>query len=251
MKCNKYYVPVDSRNTAYRAAEKIIERFPDRFYRHSVRIDLKKTIPVAAGLAGGSSNAAGVIIGLNDLLRLGMNLEEMCDLGMEIGADVPFCVMTLAADSRWKLEGGTNCALAEGIGEEITPLKPARMWCVLAKPPMSVSTAEVYRGLDGLSDYPHPDTDSLLKGLKNGNFQILKQGMGNVLENYTLKAYPEVDNVKKKMMEYNADMTLMSGSGPTVYSLYPGKKKAMYAYSRLKKELEERGCSVFLARTRV
>ena len=249
LKCNKYYVPVDSRNTAYKAAAKMIERFPERFRQRSVRIDLKKTIPVAAGLAGGSSNAAGVLVGLNDLLDLGMDLKDMCELGMEIGADVPFCVMTQAADPRWNLQGGTRCALAEGIGEKLTPLKPVRLWCVLVKPPLSVSTAEVYQELDKIRSYPHPDTEKLLNGLRTGNIHILTQGMGNVLENYTLNAYPEVDAVKKKMMAYNPEMTLMSGSGPTVYSLFPGKKKAMNVFTRLKKELEGIGCSVFLAKT--
>ena len=251
MKCNKYYVPVDARNTAYKAAEIIMNRFPEAFRHRSVRIDLKKNIPVAAGLAGGSSNAAGVIIGLNDYLNLGMDLRELCLTGAEIGADVPFCIMTLASEPRWKLEGGATCALAEGIGDQLTPLKPARMWCVLVKPPLSVSTAEAYRGLDSITDYPHPDTESVLKSLNTGNLQILQRGMGNVLEYYTLTAYPVVDAVKKEMQKYNKELTMMSGSGPTVYSLFPGKKKASLAYSKLCEKLEKEGMSVYLSKTLV
>ena len=249
LKCNKYYVPTDSRNTAYKAAEKVIEAFPEVFRKHSVRIDLKKNIPVAAGLAGGSSNAAGVIVALNHFLDLGMDLEQMCRIGAETGADVPFCIMTLAADPRWKTEGGAVCALAEGIGEELTPLKPLRLWSVLVKPRLSVSTAEVYKGLDSLSGYNHPDTDRLMEGMKDGNLYTLQQGMGNVLENYTLNAYPEVRRIKTLMMQYNSSMTLMSGSGPTVYSLFPGRKKALLAYNRLKEDLEDSGAAVILTKT--
>lgn len=251
LKCNKYYVPVDSRNTAYRAAEKLMSRYPDRFRGRSVRIDLKKNIPVAAGLAGGSSNAAGVIVGLNAFLDLGMDLGEMCRLGAEIGADVSFCIMTLAADPQWHLEGGATCALAEGIGEELTPLKPARLWCLLAKPPLSVSTAEAYKGLDALGEYPHPDTESMLQGLRTGNLQSLRRGMDNVLEQYTLKTWHQVAALKEQMRRYNPDMTMMSGSGPTVYSLFPGKKKAMQACSRLKESLEATDTFVYLAKTLV
>lgn len=249
LKCNKYYVPVDSRNTAYRAAEIMISRFPEHFHDHYVRIDLKKNIPVAAGLAGGSSNAAGVIVGLNHLLQLGMGLKEMCGIGAEIGADVPFCIMTLAADPRWKLQGGATCALAEGIGEDLTPLKPVRLWCVLVKPPLSVSTAEVYRGLDRIGEYPHPDTDTLLKGLRTGNLQVLQRGMGNVLEYFTLKNWPEVNAVKEEMLKHNKEMTLMSGSGPTVYSLFPGRKKAFLIYRLLKEKMESRGVFIAVGRT--
>lgn len=251
LKCNRYYVPTDSRNTAYKAAEKVMEAYPEIFRKHSVRIDIKKTIPVSAGLAGGSSNAAGVIVALNHFLDLKMDLDEMCRIGAGVGADVPFCIMTLAADPRWNIKGGTTCALAEGIGEELTPLKPVKMWCVLAKPKLSVSTAEAYRGLDELSGFSHPDTDRILEGLREGNFQIIQRGMGNVLENYTLMKYPEVSAVKKTMMKYNKDMTMMSGSGPTVYSLFPGRKKALLAFQRLKEEFEDSGVSVFLARTLV
>ena len=251
LKCNLYYVPTDSRNTAYKAAEKVMKAYPELFRKHSVRIDIKKTIPVSAGLAGGSSNAAGVIVALNHYLDLNMDLEEMCRMGAEVGADVPFCIMTLAADPRWRIKGGATCALAEGIGEDLTPLKPVRMWGVLAKPKLSVSTAEAYRGLDELSAYPHPDTDRILEGLREGNLPIVQRGMGNVLENYTLKQYPEVDAIKKTMMKYNKDMTMMSGSGPTVYSLFPGRKKALMAFNRLKEEFADSGVAVFLTKTLV
>lgn len=251
LKCNKYYVPVDSRNTAYKAAEIMMEDFPEAFADRGVRIDIKKTIPVAAGLAGGSSNAAGVIIALNEMLGLGMDLDDMCRKGVRVGADVPFCLMTLAADRRRRMEGGSTCALAEGIGEELTGLRSLKMWCVVVKPRLSVSTAEIYRDLDHVGTYSHPDTDRLLEGLREGNIHIVQEGMGNVLENVTAVKYPEVETVKKIMMKYNKEMTMMSGSGPTVFSLFPGKRRAVAAYSRLRSELEDLlpGAAVFMART--
>ena len=251
LKCNKYYVPTDSRNTAYKAAEMMIAAYPEIFRRHSVRIDIRKNIPVSAGLAGGSSNAAGVIVALNHFLDLGMDLRAMCEMGARIGADVPFCIMTLTSRGKWKQEGGASCALAEGIGDELTPLKPVRLWCVLAKPPLSVSTAEVYRGLDALDGYVHPEISRTLDGIRDGNLQILQKGLGNVLENYTLRQYPVVDALKTKMLRYNPDMTLMSGSGPTVYSLFTGRKKALLAYTRLRDELKGSGTEIFLTRTLV
>ena len=251
LKCNKFYVPTDSRNTAYKAAEKVIAAYPEIFRRHSVRIDIKKEIPVSAGLAGGSSNAAGVIVALNHFLDLGMDLKAMCEMGAQIGADVPFCIMTLVAKGKWKQEGGSFCALAEGIGDELTPLKPMKLWCVLAKPPLSVSTADAYRGLDALGEYEHPELSCVLDGLNEGNLRMIRKGMGNVLENYTLQAYPEVDALKKRMMRYNEEMTMMSGSGPTVYSIFSGRKKALLAYTRLRDELEGSNTDIFLARTLV
>lgn len=251
LKCNKYYVPTDARNTAYKAAEKVIQQFPEAFHGKSVRIDIRKNIPVAAGLAGGSSNAAGVIVALNHLLHLGMQMKELCRIGAQIGADVPFCIMTLLAHPRWGIEGGSTCALAEGVGDILTPLKPLRMWCLLAKAAFSVSTAEVYKGLDQLPEYPHPDTDQFLKGMKEGNLPVMQKGMGNSLEAYTLKKYPEVERIKQLMMKYNEAMTMMSGSGPTVYSLFSGRKKAQSAFRSIQDALEKTHTEVYLVRTLV
>lgn len=249
LKCDKYYVPRDERNTAFKATQAVMKAVPGPFGGVSVRIDIKKNIPVSAGLAGGSSNAAGVIVGLNSLLGLGMSLEEMCDIGTSIGTDIPFCIMTLAADPRWNIRGGATCALAEGIGEKLTPVRPVNMWAVLVKPRLSVSTPAVYKALDKISGYSHPDVDSVLNGLSEGNLQLVQKGMGNVLENVTLKEYPEVAEIKELMLKYNDSMTLMSGSGPTVYSLFGSKRKAVAAYTQLRKELAESGAFVYMAET--
>lgn len=249
LKCDKYYVPRDSRNTAFKAVQALMDTYRGAFGELGVRIDIKKNIPVSAGLAGGSSNAAGVIVGLNSLLGLGMPLEEMCDIGAQIGTDIPFCIMTLAADSKWHIMGGSTCALAEGIGDVLTPVRPLDMWAVMVKPRLSVSTHAVYRALDNIGSYEHPDVESVLNGLSEGNMQLVQKGMGNVLENVTLAEHPDVAELKKLMEKYNDSMTLMSGSGPTVYSLFGSKRRAVNTYLQLKKDLKDSESSVFIAET--
>ena len=133
-----------------------------------------------------------------------------------------------------RLRHSATCALAEGFGEELTPLKPARLWCLLAKPPLSVSTAEAYKGLDALGEYPHPDTESMLQGLRTGNLQSLRRGMDNVLEQYTLKTWHQVAALKEQMRRYNPDMTMMSGSGPTVFGLFENENDAQKAMNDLR-----------------
>ncbi|MGI6206237.1 MAG: 4-(cytidine 5'-diphospho)-2-C-methyl-D-erythritol kinase [Anaerovoracaceae bacterium] len=247
LKCDKYYVPRDSRNTAVKAAEAVMKTCQGAFGGSGVRIDIKKNIPVSAGLAGGSSNAAGVIVALNSLLGLGMTLDEMCGIGAGIGTDIPFCIMTLAADPKWNIPGGSTCALAEGIGEVLTPVRSVNAWAVLAKPKLSISTPLVYKALDSLDSYSHPDVDSVVHGLFEGNLQLVQKGMGNVFENVTLVEHPEVAELKQTMLRYNDTMTLMSGTGPTVYSLFGSKRKAANTYYQLSKELKESGASVFMA----
>lgn len=226
LKTNRPYLPVDERNLAYKAALMMRETYaPDM--RGSLEINIRKRIPVAAGLAGGSSNGAAVIHGLNVLWDLGLDMEELCAAGARLGSDVPFCIMGQAAENPElkKIFDGDplacHCALATGTGTELTPVKKGlRSHLVLSKPPISVSTAEVYRGIDNEEIPLRPDTDKLLEALEKNNRDSIRKNMVNVLENYTLKRYPIVVYTKNKVQSLcGEDGVLMSGSGPTVFGL--------------------------------
>lgn len=222
--CSREYVPRDSRNTAYKAAAIIKEKFG---INEGVDIIIDKNIPVAAGLAGGSADAAGVIEGMNSLFNLGMSVEEMMKIGVRVGSDVPYCMLQ-----------GT--ALAEGIGDVLTPIKSFEgVWCVLAKPPVAVSTAEVYHGLK-IDEIPrHPNTEKLINFIEKKDIEGLSINMINVLENVTIKKHPVVFEIKNIMMEFHALGSLMSGSGPTVFGLFESKEAAEKCYNRLKDYLKE------------
>ncbi|MBR2779146.1 MAG: 4-(cytidine 5'-diphospho)-2-C-methyl-D-erythritol kinase [Firmicutes bacterium] len=284
LKSNRYYVPTDGRNTAFKAARLMLDLYDARLAagetpaaessdsaaadagdkaaqpsggrNFGVRIDIGKEIPVAAGLAGGSSNAAGAIVALNALLELHLSVEEMCAIGSRVGADVPFSILSLLAalkqqNSSVVPEGAevSAAALAEGIGEILTPLPPLKMWTILVKPHFSVATKEVYKALDQISIQKHPDTESVLLGMNTGNIVPLREGMANVLEEVTLVQRPEVAEIRAIMQQHCPDMTMMSGSGPTVFSLFPGKKAALRAYAQLQSELKDHACSIYLAKT--
>ncbi len=250
IKTNLHYVPTDQRNTAYKAAVWMIDRYLRGVHSPAeIRIDIRKEIPVSAGLAGGSSNAAGVILAIDRLYGLHLSLSELCDAGAAIGADVPFCIMSIAATPEWYMEGASPCALATGTGTSLEPLPGIHMWVVLAKPPFSVSTADVYRDFDRLESVEHPDTASMLRGLHTGNLPELRRGMTNVLENVTMTSRPAVRELKVKMQRYCPDMTLMSGSGPTVYSLFTNRKKADAAYHALKSQYSGSQTRLFQAKT--
>jgi 4-diphosphocytidyl-2-C-methyl-D-erythritol kinase len=197
------FIPTDSRNLAYKAAELIKKRFS---IRKGVHIYISKNIPVAAGLAGGSSDAAATLKGLNKLWNLGLSIDTLAKIGAEIGSDIPFCVY-----------GGT--ALATGRGEVIQKISsPPPCWVVLAKPTMGVSTAEVYRGLN-LKEVAHPDIQAMLDAINRKNYDQICSNLGNVLEAYTLEKYKDVKQIKEQMQNLGADGVLMSGSGPTVFGL--------------------------------
>lgn len=222
---NRHYLPTDQRNLAYKAAMLMAESFGDR--RHGrIIIDIKKRIPVAAGLAGGSSNAAAVLHGLNMLWELGLSVSELCKLGEKLGSDVPFCIMGQAAADhtlKYAFSGDTlacHCARATGTGTSLEPIRGLKHHLVLSKPPVSVSTAEAYKGIDSIQIDMHPDTDQMVKGLKDANPEQVKKNMINVLENFTLKRYPIVMYTKDKMQTLcDPGCVLMSGSGPTVFGL--------------------------------
>ena len=189
-------------------------------------INIKKRIPVAAGLAGGSGNGAAVLHGLNVLWDLNLSLKELCEAGAGLGSDVPFCVMGQAAENealKKRFEGDPlvcHCALATGTGTDLIPLKGLKSHIVLSKPPISVSTAKAYQGIDNIEIREHPDTGELIEGLKTNDLDRIEKNMVNVLENYTLMEYPTVVYTKNKMRELcGGRAVLMSGSGPSVYGL--------------------------------
>ncbi len=216
-----FYLPVNENNLAYRAAKMLIDEFA---IKEGVHISLEKHIPVAAGMAGGSSNAAAVLYGMNRLFQLGLTDQELMERGVKLGADVPYCIMR-----------GT--VLAEGIGEELTPL-PAMPKChvLLAKPPISVSTQKVYEKLDAQEVTKHPDIDGILLGLQTGDLKKITSSMGNVLENVTITEYPQIERIKDVMKEEGALNAMMSGSGPTVFGIYDDKMLARRAAARIREE---------------
>ena len=190
--------------------------------KDGIRIHLDKHIPVAAGMAGGSSNAAAVLYGMNQMFRLGLSQKELMERGVKLGADVPYCIMR-----------GT--VLAEGIGEKLTPLPPMpKCQILIAKPPISVSTKMVYEKLDSCEIKEHPDIDGILDGLKNQDLEQVAESMGNVLEKVTVEAYPVIAQIKECMMEAGALGAMMSGSGPTVFGIFRDRRTAKEAFTKVK-----------------
>ena len=218
---NLYYLPDDSGNIAYKAAQMMIEEF---HLEGGVRITLDKHIPVAAGMAGGSSNAAAVLFGMNRLFGLELTRQELMERGVQLGADVPYCILR-----------GT--VLAEGIGENLTVLPSIPKCAVLiAKPPVSVSTRVVYEALDSKEIVKHPDIDGLIRALEEGSLKHAAACMGNVLEDVTIPKYPVIREIKQEMMEAGALNAMMSGSGPTVFGLFENKIKARNAQERIRRK---------------
>lgn len=211
---NLFFLPTGDGNIAYKAAQMLIEEFG---IEEGVRITLHKHIPVAAGMAGGSSNAAAVLFGMNRLFGLKLSRQELMERGVKLGADVPYCIMR-----------GT--VLAEGIGEELKKL-PAMPKCtvLIAKPPISVSTKVVYEALDACEIVRHPDIDRLMEALEKENLQEVAAHMGNVLEDVTIPMHPEIAEIKQVMKDCGALNAMMSGSGPTVFGLFENKMAARKA----------------------
>lgn len=213
------YIPLDEKNLAFQAARLIKERYD---VRKGVYIHLDKKIPVAAGLAGGSSDAAATLRGLNKLWDLGISDEELRVLGAELGSDVPFCIT-----------GGT--ALATGRGEKLSMMpNPPQCWVVLAKPPINVSTAEVYGRVRSDRIEHHPSAKRMEEAIRNQSFAGVCQELGNVLEDVTMKLHPEVGQLKEAMIRLGADGVLMSGSGPTVFGLVSKESKVPRIYNGLR-----------------
>ncbi|MFC5406760.1 4-(cytidine 5'-diphospho)-2-C-methyl-D-erythritol kinase [Cohnella soli] len=223
------FIPLDEKNLAFQAARLLKERYG---VTRGVYMHLDKQIPVAAGLAGGSSDAAAALRGLNRLWDLQLPLSELEALGAELGSDVPFCI-----------RGGT--ALATGRGERLESLQaPPQCWVILAKPPINVSTADVY-GKFRVNDLKsHPSIPDMLSAISRQSFPDMCAALGNVLESVTLHRYPEVKQIKDCMVRAGADGVLMSGSGPTVFGLVSKEIKVARVYNALRGFCKE----VFVAR---
>lgn len=221
LETNLHYLPTNENNLAYQAAKMLMDEFQ---VSSGVTIQLKKYIPVAAGMAGGSSNAAAVLFGINKMFQLGLDTKGLMERGVKIGADVPYCIMR-----------GT--ALSEGIGEILTPL-PAVPQCyvLIAKPGISVSTKFVYENLNANSLRPeqHPDIDAIIAGIQEQDIYKIAENLGNVLETVTVKEYPVIQAIKDQMIADGAIGSLMSGSGPTVFGLFTDQQKAQEAYKNLR-----------------
>ncbi|MFE5324465.1 4-(cytidine 5'-diphospho)-2-C-methyl-D-erythritol kinase [Paenibacillus sp. NPDC056579] len=213
------YIPLDEKNLAFQAAKLIKDRYD---VKQGVYIHLDKKIPVAAGLAGGSSDAAATLRGLNRLWKLNIPTDELQRLGAELGSDVPFCVT-----------GGT--AVATGRGEKLEAIEsPPQCWVVLAKPPINVSTSEIYGKLRANAIKHHPSTARVIDAIRQKRFDLLCDNLGNVLEEVTLDLYPEVRQLKDCMIRLGADGVLMSGSGPTVFGLVSKEAKVPRIYNGLR-----------------
>ncbi|HBI03138.1 MAG TPA: 4-(cytidine 5'-diphospho)-2-C-methyl-D-erythritol kinase [Paenibacillaceae bacterium] len=216
--CPTAYVPLDERNHAFQAAKFVKEKFG---ISRGVHIQIEKNIPIAAGLAGGSSDAAATIKALNQLWNLKMGVKEMADLGAKVGSDVSFCIY-----------GGT--AIARGRGEQIQPIAPPpSCWVVLAKPPIGVSTADVYGALN-VAQLGPCKTEDMVGAIKHKDFKEICSNLSNHLESVTLNLYPEVKRIKETMRRSGAEGVLMSGSGPTVFALTEKDSKVNRIYNGLR-----------------
>lgn len=216
---NLPYVPVNQNNLVYRAANMLLEEFQ---IKEGLTVDLQKMIPVAAGMAGGSSDAAAAMIGVNRLFQLGLSVKDLMERGVKIGADVPYCLLR-----------GT--ALAEGIGDKLRAL-PACPDCyvLIGKPGISVSTKFVYENLHANELKSHPRIDEMLDAIQWHNLYKMADLMENVLENVTIPQYPIIEEIKNHMKEHGALNAMMSGSGPTVFGLFDDKTLAEQACEALR-----------------
>lgn len=228
--CNKSYVPTDSRNLAYKAASLFKNTYN---IEDGVHIDIVKNIPVSAGLAGGSTDAASVLKLMNKMFNVNASNEELMELGLKLGADIPYCI-----------NGGT--ALCEGIGEKITPLPHFKdKILVLVKPSFGVSTKEVYKAFNLDKVRIHPKTENLIEAMEQDNLYYVANNMKNLLENVTLRKHNILIKIKEDMNKYGAVGSMMSGSGPSVFAFFDDMLKAQRCYEKMKENHRE----VFLTRT--
>lgn len=219
IKTNLPYLPVNQNNLVYQAARMLADEFQ---IKSGLSIHLRKNIPVAAGLAGGSSDAAAVLFGMNKMFGLGLSKKQLMERGLSIGADVPYCIMR-----------GT--ALAEGIGEALTSLRPmVRCSVLVAKPGIRVSTKMVYGNLTLDENIVHPDIDAMVEAIRERELRKIASLMGNVLETVTIPRYPVIEALKEEMKALGALNAMMSGSGPTVFGLFDDKNAAKAAFWKIK-----------------
>ena len=216
---NLDFLPTDESNLIYKAAKLLQETYE---MKEGVSVKLQKYIPIAAGMAGGSTDAAAVLYGMNELFHLGIKRQKLMELGVQIGADVPYCLMR-----------GT--ALAEGIGEKLKSLPPVPKCPVLiAKPGIGVSTKYVYENLKLDEHTKHPNIYAQVAAIRKHDLKGITAHMGNLLETVTIPKYPVIDEIKRCMMESGALAAMMSGSGPTVFGLFEDEHTAQNAYSQMK-----------------
>lgn len=216
-------IPVDQSNLAYKAAMLMYDNYE---IADGVKITLDKRIPVAAGMAGGSTDGAAVLKGMNELFGLGCSQEKLMEHGVKLGADIPFCIMG-------------NTALAEGIGEKLTPLHSIpEMTLLITKPKLNVSTKYVYQHLQ-LDTVKHPDTDGILDAMKNKDLTKMIACLGNVLESVTGAEYPIIGELEQKILSAGADGAIMSGSGPTVFGIFASEEAAKKAEEVISKDYPE------------
>ena len=225
IKTNIGFLPVNENNLVYKAIMLMKNKYK---LDGGIEVDLNKFIPVAAGMAGGSSDAACALFGMNRRFELNVPMRELMKLGVGIGADVPYCLMR-----------GT--ALAEGIGEKLTRL-PDMPFChiLIAKPPVNVSTKLVYEKLDNTDVKLHPDIDGIIEAIKLKDVALVASRMGNVLESVTVPLYPVIDSIKKDMIEHGAINAMMSGSGPTVFGIFPDEQSMTACQQFLRQKGEAR-----------
>ena len=216
---NLSFLPVNENNLVYKAGKLLMDEFD---IHTGVSVDLNKHIPVAAGMAGGSTDAAAMLYGMNQLFGLKLKRKDLMERGVQIGADVPYCIMR-----------GT--ALAEGIGEKLSSLPPmVKCPVLIAKPAVSVSTKFVYQNLKLNEQTPHPDIDALITDIRNSGFDNICADMGNVLETVTIPNYPVIAQIKEQMLKSGAKASMMSGSGPTVFGLFGDEETARRARAEMK-----------------
>ncbi|SHI52109.1 4-(cytidine 5'-diphospho)-2-C-methyl-D-erythritol kinase [Lutispora thermophila] len=221
---NSKNIPTDGKNIVYKTAEYIRHKYN---VKSGVEIHIEKNIPISAGLAGGSTDAAAVLKLLDKAWNLKLTKTEMLEAAKKLGSDVPFCIT-----------GGT--ALAEGLGEKLTNLKSMpECYILLAKPDMDISTKEVYEGIDLEEITRRPDIDAIIEAINEGNLNKIGDNLWNVLEYVTIKKCPLIKDIKEKLMEYGALGSVMSGSGPTVFGLFKDQSQAYMAYEHIKQMVNE------------
>lgn len=228
--CNKPYIPTDERNIANKAAKLFLEEYN---INSGVNINIKKNIPIAAGMAGGSTDAASVLKAMREIFNIKASDEELMEIGVKVGADVPYCIV-----------GGT--AVCEGIGEILTPIKSFKdKILVVIKPNFGVSTKEVYNSLDLSKIIKHVETEKIVKAIENDDLDIVCSNMKNILENVTLNKYKVLKSIKRDLSKLGAKGALMSGSGPTIFAFFEDMLKAQRAFEEFRDKYKE----VFITRT--
>ena len=224
IKTNIKNLPTGEKNIAWQAAKAF---FDYTKIEAGAKILIHKNIPIAAGLAGGSGNAAAVLCALDKLYGTELSDDELCRIGLSLGADVPYCIL-----------GGTQ--LAEGIGEKLTELKalPKTIF-LLVKPPISISTGDIYRAIDSCEDLKHPDTDAVIEAIEMEDVKAVAEGLSNVMETVTATDNPIIREIKEGMMKNGALGAQMSGSGPTVFGIFDNYKKAKAAADEMSLKFDE------------